>query len=168
MVDENTKKEATTFDYSDSIVRNLKGIGPRRLYKPIYGKKKDKKKKTQGKKKKDFNGILNELEWGREDEICHLYAIIRRLRDAKKGVMLLTGERGSGKTFLVEMFGTVANTVGLELLQSKGAKAKEASMPYRDFYMFSKLYQEIGVNNFKPAQKWTMYSAWHGEEIQTQ
>lgn len=160
MVCENTKKEATTFDYSDAIVRNLKGIGPRRLYKPVYGKKKDKKKKKKG-KKKDFGGILNELEWGREDEICHLYAIIRKLRDDKMGVMLLTGERGSGKTFLVDQFSTVANTVGLELLQSQGAKAKEASMPYRDFHMFSKLYQEIGVNNFEPAQKWTMYSAWH-------
>lgn len=160
MVDENTMKEAKSFEFSNAIMRNLKGIGERKLYSPVF-EEKGKKKKSKKSKKKDFNKILNALEWGREDEISLLYAIIRKLCQAKSGVMLLTGERGSGKTFLVEMFDKIAETVGLELLQSNGSKNKEATMPYKDYYMFVKLYQQIGVHDFKPAQPWTMYSAWH-------
>eukprot|EP00040_Diaphanoeca_grandis_P036675 m.234896 g.234896 ORF g.234896 m.234896 type:complete len:1253 (-) comp33663_c0_seq1:194-3952(-) len=160
MVDEATKSAAKEFCYGKGVDAHLKGIGVKTIYPPEIPIKIKKASKTKT-NKRDFNKILDDLEWGRADRISQLFTVLRRCKTKRSGVIVLTGGRGCGKTFMVERMPEIARGCGFITIDSTGSKSRPDAMKFDDYQMFRKLYKTNGIDNYVPRNGWSMFAAWH-------
>eukprot|EP00040_Diaphanoeca_grandis_P035762 m.225582 g.225582 ORF g.225582 m.225582 type:complete len:1526 (+) comp33464_c0_seq2:186-4763(+) len=178
MVCETTERATSSeFMFKPPIIKLLKGIGPTPLYEPVFdddGRIKLPEKKKSKNAKFGYDKILASIKHGRDDKLSELHTMLRKCKEKKSGVILLMGDRGSGKGFVADKLPIIAQAYGYIPLNSKGKSktARPDAMSYEEYQKFKKLYEPMRYDEqllkqtgdgdlFQPLNGWTMFSAWH-------
>ena len=165
LVDEQTFKAASGGDFSDPMRKNMKGIGFRNCYTPITKPPNPATKKTKEKKakKKDYDKVLLKLKVGRDDEIASLHSMLGRCKLCSGGLILITGERGQGKTFMLDQAWDIAEEPWADMIRfkSEADKSEKAVMAYKEYEVYNKLFQANG-EEYEAAYPTSVYPAWRG------
>jgi hypothetical protein len=164
-------------DYSPPKVLHLKGIGDRLGYRPTkttveheHAEQAGSAPKPEKKKKKkvgrEYDRVLNSINWGRGEDLNSLHSILGKCIRRKGGLILITGERGSGKSFMLNKAWEIANDQGdtyLKMVQfsSKGKGTVYDIMQYATYSMFKQKFEEIG-DSYEPMYATSVYPAWRG------
>lgn len=118
-------KLASEFEFDGPFVRNLKGMGDVSSFVPTRELKPKPKKSvsvTRVSRKLAFAEILDHLEWGRHDERARTFGMIGRLKRDGGGIVLITGGRGHGKTFLTDQVSKIAALYSITVLMNEKKK----------------------------------------------
>eukprot|EP00039_Didymoeca_costata_P010268 m.137830 g.137830 ORF g.137830 m.137830 type:complete len:1191 (+) comp14763_c0_seq1:324-3896(+) len=157
MISEETEQTVSGKFELEKFKIHMKGIGDRNCYKPTGKKKKAKAKKS----KMNYDGILDDLNWGRREELDELQSILGRLKVKKGGLILITGERGHGKTFMLDKVLEKATEpwANMKVLQSTGKEDSAPKMAHKTIQDFRKLFAANG-ETYIPAYESSLYRAW--------
>lgn len=164
LVSEATAKSASAIDYAEPKELNLKGIGHRRCYKPVPKPADLKREKKEKKvKKKDYDKMLLKLNCGRDDEVGNLHSMLGRARIDRGGLILITGERGQGKTFMLDQAWAIADEPWAKMIRFKAeaTKGSKAIMAYKTFKIYEDLFEKNG-EKYESAYDTSVYPAWRG------
>jgi len=152
-------------DFSDPVALHMKGIGTRNTYSPIAKpreKKKDPKEKKKP-KKKDYDKMLFKLMMGRDDEVASLHSMLGRSKICGGGLILITGERGQGKSFMLDQAWAIADESWATMIrfQSEADKSKKAVMAFNTYKDYEALFEANG-EHYDAAYATSVYPAWRG------
>jgi chromosomal replication initiation ATPase DnaA len=104
--------------------------------------------------KKNYDEILDSLSWGRVDEVSRLHSILGRSAINQGGLIVITGERGQGKTFMLKQAWELATKEMEMAANCFEASAKKSADDYVMSYQTLKIYDALFEQNdevYQPA-----------------
>lgn len=107
---------------------DMKGLGSVDVFRPsLHQKPADQVDKTKAEK----NAILENLIYGRNMEVQRLRRIVYDLKVQRGGGLILSGNKGTGKSMIVKILEKTATNYGLCVLKASSKKAKDKKAPLK-------------------------------------
>jgi len=131
--------------------------------------KKEEKKKKEKSAKKSVDDILEDLNCGRDEEVKRLSSIIGRGKTNRGGIVVVTGDRGHGKSFMLKQVKNMCVGGGakslpaynMNLLDRKDKSDSLRKMSHDNLQMYREFFTRNG-EEYVAAYESSIFLTWRG------